>query len=160
MENKESTSSWEECKCGCEGGNKDFTPEKIWDKNCIYYPKVECACGAKHVDYKVAHLPNCPMSKENIKIEQNSWVKRFDEKISKYKWVFRDKENIDRTLDYVKFFLQSEISLAVEQEKERVLAMVLKEIEGMYKSNPKRDDIFFGYNKALDTLKEKLQAKQ
>ena len=28
-----------ECKCGCEGNNKDFNPEKMWNRNCMYYPK-------------------------------------------------------------------------------------------------------------------------
>ena len=55
------------------------------------------------------------------------------------------------------------ISLAVEQEKERVLAMVLKEIEESKEectecANREKHDT--PINNALDTLKEKLQAKQ
>ena len=58
---------------------------------------------------------------------------------------------------------KSEISLAVEQEKERVLAMVLKEIEESKEectecANREKHDT--PINNALDTLKEKLQAKQ
>lgn len=54
------------------------------------------------------------------------------------------------------------ISLAVEQEKERVIAMVLKEIEGMYKTplNEERESVANVHNHALDILKEKLQTKQ
>jgi len=65
-----------------------------------------------------------------------------------------------RSMSYEEF--DEVISLAVEQEKERVLAMVLKEIDGMYKTplNEERESVANVHNQALDTLKEKLQAKQ
>ena len=93
------------------------------------------------------------------------------------------KQLIQKDLDNGKFvqicsnetsfkdYVFEKLNLAVEQEKERVLAMVLKEIEQMKKEtmvfNRKLtqggghpDFEAITHNQALDTLKEKLQAKQ
>lgn len=84
---------------------------------------------------------------------------------------------IDDMLEDIIPKVEQLISLAVEQEKERVLAMVLKEIEETKRlaipetasqsaclecgfRNDKVDMCQCNFNQALDTLKKKLQAKE
>jgi len=54
-----------------------------------------------------------------------TWRDRFDDEITSHKWVFENPETIDKTLDYVKSFIESELS---QQRKE-----IINTIESMYK---------------------------
>ena len=79
---------------------------------------------------------------------------------SKFAWIFGHCSLDDEDKKELLNWHNQRTKKVYELGQQEMLAMVLKEIDRMYKSNPKRDDIFFGYNKALDILKEKLQAKQ
>lgn len=93
--------------------------------------------------------------------QQEEMLKRFDEKFPDE--LIRDGDiNQWSQNDEIKRFIQSEILLAVEQERERVLAMVLKEIDKMREElDPKEDTFIFAlkvkHNHVLDTLKDKLK---
>lgn len=102
-----------------------------------------------------SHAPNCS---QDIK-QQEEMNKRFDEKFTENGGVMPKHRDFGQTLrrDLLSF-IQSEISLAVEQEKERVLDMVLKEIE--YWKKHSSGNYADGAIQALDTLKERLKAKQ
>ena len=50
-------------------------------------------------------------------MNQPTWRDRFDDEITSHKWVFENPETIDKTLDYVKSFIESELS---QQRKEIV----------------------------------------
>lgn len=91
-----------------------------------------------------------------------SWSERFDKlctgKSGNMTWAIDNSK--------MKDFISKELELERQKAKEETLVMVLKEIEGMIQTEDNNVAYYLdyernkGFNQALDTLKERLKAKQ
>ena len=138
----------EKCNCGCEGNNKDFSANKVWDKKCIYYrPKEttgkditvcpkhgnrEYQIDASHFcSYKINEGCNCKCTCFKDPIVQD-WREEFEQLFPLERETKQTSEEVrDEVKSFIEKVVSQQVSKALQGQKEKIEERIDEYFDGL-----------------------------